>query len=448
MTDQPADVIVVGAGAAGLCCAAELLLHGKVPLLVSETSEVAHAFRSVFFGKNRGTAQALAWQAGFGGGWWGPLARKLDLPVTFRHYIPVESTIIGSDKFTSVPLFATSSAFAQVLSEAAPSPLSEKVLEGITASLRDGMDLPYEELFSLDRTRLFDWLLEHGADHEGAAIVTAFLGRTFALEPEDSVEHLSVTSGIGVLRLMFSGDGKLCEIYPDPREGVWIPMATEIERRRGQILRGTKVDRIIIESGRATGIRLVDGTELHAADVALATSNERMAKFFDVYPTELQEALDYPAPKPVRQVGFYILVDHVVMKRPAALSINDEDGRTLTYVIPQHESNVEEGKQVLLIALNNAGDRDDDELLAESHAILERAFPDYAGSVLDVGRLTYTPSHWMDYTTVGPKLQRQSPSTEGLWYVGEGGWPVVGVWTEAAAGSGIVGARLIAAGRA
>lgn len=445
MPTETFDAIVIGAGAAGLCCVAELVIQGKRPLLISETKEVAHAFRSVFVGESRGTVQALAWQTGYNGGWWAPLIRELGLSLKFRHYPPVESSVIGSGEFTSIPLVGSAAALAEVLSAAAPAPLSDSTVEGITTSVGAALDMSWEETFSLDRVRLHDWLADHGADLEGAAMVTAFLGRTFALMPEESVEHLSVSSGVGVLRVMFSGDGFLCEVFPDSRDGVWIPMAKEIERRGAEIWRGRKVKRVVVEDGRAVGVRLQDDTEVRAPAVAIATSNDRMATFFAELPAELREAIAYPAPRPPRQVAFYILVDHPVMARPAAIALNDEDGRTLTYAIAEHDSNVEPGKQLLKVSLNNAGDRTTDEMLDECHEILSRAFPDYEGSVLDVGTITYTPSHWMDYTTIGPKLPRKSSSTDGLWFVGEGATPIVGVWAEAAAGSGVLGARAIAA---
>lgn len=445
MASRP-DVIVVGAGAAGLCCAGELVLHGKRPLLISETKEVAHAFRSVFFGENRGTVQALAWQAGVNGGWWAPLARKLGVSFTFRHYLPMESTIIGSEQYTAIPLFGSADAFVDAIAAGVPGAFAPDVLPGIKSAVAAGMALDPEEMFTMDRVRLQTWLCDHGADEQAAAIVTGFLGRTFALEPEESVEHLSVPSGLGVLRVMFTGEGFLAEIFPDSRDGVWIPMARAIEERGAEIWRGRKVERVLVEGGRAVGVLLIDGTEVRADHVAMATSNVRMARFFDEIPSELAEALAYPAPHPPRQVGFYMLLDHPVHTRNTVIALNDHDGRTLTYCVPQHETNVEPGKQVLGVSFNNPGDRTTEELLTEAHEVLGRAFPAFkSSSVLDVATLTYTPEHWMDYTTVGPKVPRKSPSVEGLWYVGEGASPVVGVWTEAAAGAGVLGAREIAA---
>lgn len=51
---------------------------------------------------------------------------------------------------------------------------------------------------------------------------------------------------------------------------------------------------------------------------------------------------------------------------------------------------------------------------------------------------------WFSQALAGAKLQRRSESVDGLWYVGDGSLPVAGVWTEAAASAGVLGARAIA----
>ena len=60
MITNDADVVVVGAGMAGLCCAATLLREGLAPTLVCETPEVGWSLRSITLGeggRNRGFVQ-------------------------------------------------------------------------------------------------------------------------------------------------------------------------------------------------------------------------------------------------------------------------------------------------------------------------------------------------------------------------------------------------------
>src|SRR3954447_13257456 len=81
MRDEQPDVIVIGAGLAGLCCAGELLLEGLRPLLICEQAEVGAALRPEIVEGNRGSIQVPTWQIGWGGGWWPMLAKRLNVPI-------------------------------------------------------------------------------------------------------------------------------------------------------------------------------------------------------------------------------------------------------------------------------------------------------------------------------------------------------------------------------
>lgn len=440
------DAIIVGAGAAGLCCGGEMVLHGKRPLVICETRDVANTFRSVWLDdNNRGTMQALAWQSSWGGGWWYPLARALDLPVKFREYDPLEAMTIGSNKTVSIPYMATASAFAEVMSNMAPTPFSDKEKQEIIASVGVGLRLTPDEVFALDRVLFYDWLQQHGAGPKIAAMISSICGRPSVLTLEESVAHLSVAGGLWALRIMFCHEGSLCEMVPDPREGLWLPLANEIEARGGKIWRGRKIERVLVEDGCAVGVRFPDGQEVRAPAVAMAGSNARIAKVFEVVPPEVKAALDYEGPKPQRQLAVFFLLNRPVMDHPAALSISWPDGRRLAGVVPSHHTNVEPGKQVLHMLVANIGDRAAEDVLKETQEGLALAFPGFEEAVLAAKTAVHTSEHWLDYVTVGPKLPRKSPSLGSLWYAGQGVAPLVGFWTEAAAGAGILGARAIIA---
>lgn len=444
--DQDYDAIIVGAGAAGLCCAGEMVLQGKRPLVICETKEVANTFRSVWLDeRNRGTMQALAWQSGWGGGWWYPLARALNLNVKFREYDPMEAMTLGSGKRASLPYMTSASAFAEVISQMLPTPLSEAELQEVDSAVGAALRLPPEEVFAMDRVLLHDWLMDHGAGPNTAALLSSFCGRPNALTLEESVAHLSVACGLWSLRLMFFHEGSMCEMMPDPRDGLWFPLAQEIEARGGEIWRGRKVERVLVEDGRAVGVRLVDGQEVRGPAIAMANSNARIARTFETVPPELRAALDYAGPTPQRQLAVFFLLNRPVMDYPASLSISWPDGRRLAAVVPSHHTNVEPGKQVLHMLVANIGERTVEDVLEETQEGLAQAFPGFREAVEIVKSAVHTSEHWMDYITVGPKLPRRSPSLGGLWYVGQGVAPIVGFWTEAAAGSGVMGAREILA---
>jgi hypothetical protein len=78
-------------------------------------------------------------------------------------------------------------------------------------------------------------------------------------------------------------------------------------------------------------------------------------------------------------------------------------------------------------------------ILARSEELL----PGFSAAIVDsVNHSTArgeTP--WMSPLSIGPKIPRTIGSVEGLWFVGDGSEPCRGIWSEAAASCGILGAR-------
>jgi choline dehydrogenase-like flavoprotein len=102
MSEDQFDVIVVGAGMAGLACAAELTLRGKRPLLICETKEVAQTLHTVWVDGNRGLMHHPSIQTGWGGGWWNHLVRQLDIDVNVTHFCAtLDATVRGSGVITT-----------------------------------------------------------------------------------------------------------------------------------------------------------------------------------------------------------------------------------------------------------------------------------------------------------------------------------------------------------
>ena len=74
-----------------------------------------------------------------------------------------------------------------------------------------------------------------GASLEIAKLLATFLGRPNGLSPSDSVDYLSTACALWTLRVWYGHEGNVCEMVPDPRDAVWIPMANEIERLTNKV---------------------------------------------------------------------------------------------------------------------------------------------------------------------------------------------------------------------
>lgn len=114
MSSQRYDVIVVGAGVAGLSCAAELVLQGKRPLLVSETAEVAATVRSTPVGNCNPIVQQM---------WIGwarhmfSLAQRLNIPLKLWPGLGFGVRVQGRD-MVRIPYCPGAAAFGEVIENA------------------------------------------------------------------------------------------------------------------------------------------------------------------------------------------------------------------------------------------------------------------------------------------------------------------------------------------
>lgn len=162
MVEEPFDVVVVGAGAAGVCCAGEFVVQGLRPLLICETPDVGWALRSVIVDGNRGFVQHPIWQIGWGGGWWYTLARQLNAPVQF--HVPPPLQLLMRPTGTRQPLYPCASAAAifSVFAELAPVPI-DPLRDEFERVVGEILALPWLQLLELTDTPLAAWLDQHGA---------------------------------------------------------------------------------------------------------------------------------------------------------------------------------------------------------------------------------------------------------------------------------------------
>jgi hypothetical protein len=84
----------------------------------------------------------------------------------------------------------------------------------------------------------------------------------------------------------------------------------------------------------------------------------------------------------------------------------------------------------------------EDALFADLAEIDEELYPGFKDASGARSVQTHT-HHWLSPVSIGPKLPRSIESVQGLWFVGDGSSPCAGIWMEAAASCGILGARAI-----
>src|SRR5882724_9132416 len=138
------DVVVVGGGVAGLCASGTLVLAGKRVCLVAETAEVGWNTRSLTVGGTTLFKQFPQYSSAWGGGWWYPVVRALDIPLQFRPTVGIQ--VMGPEgPPVDMPMGASASGVVAILEMLAPFPLDD-VRDELRAILYEGLALDWRDL--------------------------------------------------------------------------------------------------------------------------------------------------------------------------------------------------------------------------------------------------------------------------------------------------------------
>ena len=451
MPDSSFDVVIVGAGAAGVCCAGEFVALGLRPLLICETPDVGWALRSVTVEGNRGFVQHPTWQIGWNGGWWSGLARRLNVPVQFHLPAPLQ-LMMRADR-SLIPLYSCSSAaaIADVFANLAPMPLDD-VRPELERVLGEILALSWEEMQELQATPLAEWLDAHNADFLLQMMLAVLFANVTETTPDIAIEYLSAYGAFAMLRGLVCSEAPTVAITPDVRDGLLLPLAHAIEAGGGEVRRGAKVQEVTVLDGRVTGLLLQSGEHIAAENVVLATGTRRVPDLLPDPPAEVTAAAEFSGSMGRQDICTYTVLDSPVVDIENLTMLTDEDGNNLAFLFPMHAITpwaTQPGTQMLVAQafypheeFEAMGGREG----AAKHllALQDEMFPGFARAARATETLTHR-HYWLDTLTHGPKLPARSAEIDGLWFAGDGSAPIVGIGVDGAAGAGITRARQVAA---
>ena len=421
-TGDPFDVIVVGAGIAGLCCAGELAASGARPLLVAETKEVGFSLRPHVINGNRGIMQLPTVQIGWGGGWWLSVVRKLNVPVSIPMGIgpaPYAATVQGNPELLSVPqCLPSASSVVRTFRDLFPL-LQDADTSGLERALHAGLNIPYEELCQLDRVLLTEWIADQKVDEVSEFILLILAAMGIVSSPNFCRDNASVYGAFASVRTLF-GEGAFAYPYPDPREGLAVPIAEAIERSGGEVWRGRRVEEILVENGRVVGVALVDGTEVRAPNVALACGNSRIPDILKPLPPEVEGPIEASERNAHQDFHAFAVLDAEATTLDAnswvgQLSLDPNASlkwwcpvsRIVPWLARPAKQLVVAGVAIPVDDVAKQGG--EDAIFASLHDSVECSYPGYQQSVEKVETLKHKPGHlWYDNLTTAPKL----PPTE------------------------------------
>lgn len=446
------DVVVVGAGVSGLCCAAGLLDEGLTATVVCETPEVGWAMRSAQLGtRSKGFVQHPILQPGLNGGSWFSAARIVNAPVSYHISPPMH--ILNKDSGARAELKAcpSASAILNVLGPLVPMPIDEQRPE-LERILTIALRMSWDELAELQRTPLAQWLQELGADQILSMIMFVLAANLTETTPQVAAEHVSVYGMMGMLRGLVSGEAVVTAPSPDPWEGLLVPLGRGLDAAGCRVRRGSKVDHLIIEGDRAVGVALRNGDEVRGRAVALAVGNPRVPALLGGIPDEVAAPLDYAAQLLGHDACTYSLLDQPVVPLRNMTMVADAMGNNLAYLFPMQAiapDSTEDGRWLLAAqaqfskeAYAEIGGHDG----AVKHLIdlQEEMFPGFNAATVERKEMTHR-HHWLNPLTHGPKLPGRSGEVPGLYFAGDGSAPILGIGVEGAGQAGMIRARQIAA---
>jgi hypothetical protein len=447
------DVIVVGGGISGAVCAATLQLHGVRTLLISETRTLGRNTRSVGVAGHTIAIQPPVW--GFtwnNGGAWARCIREHNLP-TRLHMVPEpQLAILGNEERISLPLMMSARALTDSLFQWLPFPLPDEAREEVEQILNEGMLIPSAELSEMHDLSLVKWLELKEVGAATKFVVLNLIALLAGLPVPTIEEHFSVYGAFASLRLtLLTGDGTVVLMEPDVPRGLILPLADRVEQLGGEVWKGSPIDRVLIEDGRAVGVRTKDGRVVRAAHIALAVGNPRLPAFFDSLPQELDAPLSKELPLQHEDLFIIRVFDRKVMDLNNYLMIADLEKGLFNWIVPDVEmapwnhTEHSQGKQVAVVwgsrgrAEGLASQQEFEDYLDD---VGERTFPGWKSATIAKSYISHA-HHWMNPLYIGPKVPRRSPTYESLWYCGDGTTPVSGLASEQAAFAGRHGAESI-----
>jgi glycine/D-amino acid oxidase-like deaminating enzyme len=451
VADSEFDVVVVGAGAAGVCCAGEFVALGLRPLLICETPDVGWALRSIEVDGNRGFVQHPTWQIGWNGGWWSGLAKRLNVPVAF--HLPAPLQLMMREDRSLIPFYTCSSAaaIADVFENLAPMPLGDLRPE-LERVLSEILALSWEEMQPLQTKPLSEWLDEHDCEFMLQMMLAVLFANVTETTPDVAIEYLSAYGAFAMLRGLVCSEAPTVATIPDVREGLLIPLANAIEAGGGEIRRRAKVAEVTVVDGRVTGLLLQSGEHIAASNVVLATGTRRVPDILPNPPAEVAAAIEFSGSMGRQDICTYTVLDDPVIDIHNLTMLTDADGNNLAFLFPMHAIcpwTTQPGEQMLVAQAFYPYDEWDamggkEGVAKHLLALQDEMFPGFAKAARRTETLTHR-HYWLDTLTHGPKLPGRCESVEGLWFAGDGSAPIVGIGVDGAAGAGISRARQVAA---
>jgi len=453
--------IVVGTGISGLVCGGYLAKGGQKTLLLDKDKVVGGRWHHLPMGNFTVVMHLPLIMSSLEGGFWAVAAKDLGADIRQRYskeprvFIDGDnSCMIDIPRIMSIPgVTDWSMDYLQAL-----------YTEKLPADLRP-------ELFKLWNEILSKPFLEMAEEYAELSLKDYFEPRTsnpyvrrlfsslsasmcFMGSADLSWEYASAGKTFVMIRAWVAGEGSTVAPHPNLIEGIAQPFARAIEALGGEIRLQYVVEEVIVEEGKAVGVRVtgLDGEKIIYADRVIVTASWlQVEKLFKEVPTDIQKAL--AKPKTIHRAGAFLvsLLDKTVSHEPGFVLVTDaKTGDNIGGIFNQSEELPwcsPAGKQLIwmyyLDDLEEIKKKDLDDLVANKlNPILDKVYPGF----LDTPKwqkFFYSEAGSHNGLSGGPKISAKSPDIENLYFAGDGTKPNYAAISDGAASTGMAVAKMI-----
>lgn len=455
------DNIVVGAGFAGLICGGYLAKAGQKTLIVDKRKVIGGRAQVHRFNGYNAYIHIPLLMSSQHGGFWALAARDLDADVRYYHSTEPRFYFNGTDtQHLRVPRCFSPGSMAdfavELLEASGHGPVAPGLREELHRVFADMVSLPFKQMCEdWADVLLRDWIHERSSNPEVEWVFrTLAANMGFIGDADFTWEKASAGRSFTMIRAWLAGEGATVVLQPDMYEALTKPFGDAIERLGGVIRTETEVAEVLIEDGKAVGVRIAREGQpdeiIYADRVVVAAFWQEIPKLFKTMPAEVDACLKDPLSIHIMGASAITCLKTALPMDAGYIMITDpKTGSHIGGVYPQSvesPATAPEGKALVwMYYLTSVADweaRGKEAVMAEMNDIQEALYPGFKDAIeLQVGGGGEGGSHYALSAT--PKISQKSPDIENLYFAGDCTAPMYGVISDGAASTGTSCAKTI-----
>lgn len=462
------DVIIVGAGLSGLATAGYLAKAGKKVKVVEKMSVIGGStVPNKIMDCTVSMIYPITAKHSYGNAnGWAKVAQDFGADVRMMNSSAPRIFLKGGKKGNNdfkIPQCLSPEGAARWMKNLLQATKSELVTDTTEEELVPIMHEIYEtplEKLTVDwgEMSVKDWI-EPRTKNEGIRYIfnVMMTASIFTGDYNYTYNYGSVGKGLVLLRMWLGGDGLMSVPYPNPQEGIAIPIAEAIKELGVKIELNVDVKQVLIKNGKVTGLQVArEGQNeiLTADDYVISTRWGAWPDLFNPLPDFMAKIVEnITKPEHIMGSAFktYFLDDKIPLDGSFFMEFdNSDDGSHVlggTAQSTEQPWNTVEGKQFIwayrIMTADKFNKLGQEKIEKQMHEDMDRMFPGFSEHLIFEtpfgGRLA--PSHY--FYNCQPKLQHHYDSIENLYFAGDCTSPMYSMLTDGAASTGEITADLI-----